>query len=226
MTDRETFAPAGADTFPTGTPRVDLLRPQNPGLQLTTVNGLRMWAKSNGLEDVDLTRIPITVDWAGRTITLAPTAEERERTVPLVRILRGSLWRALVDEGGVWCAHPDHDDPVGRHCPEQVDQAGEHVPAGGRPAWLGPPIDWPAPGAWLPPGPAREQLPAPLLEAGGPLHLAISTAIHRAAGRCQHPDPGRPIYESDRSCAQCSAEAVVALFRDAHVIHLLRTALV
>jgi hypothetical protein len=220
-------------TFPTGASAVDVLRPSGPGLQVTTVNGLRLWARSNNLDDADLARLPLTVDWKNQTITLAATAEEPARNVPMVKVIRGALWRALVDEGGVWCADPDHDDPVGRHCPEQVDHRGEHTPAGGRPAWLGPPLQWdgvpppPAPaGGWRPsPWPRREQLPAPAIQPGGPVDLLFTAAIARAGGRCQHPDPGQPIYESDRACANCAAAAVLELFSDAHTIHLLRTAL-
>lgn len=200
-------------TFPRG--RFDLLRPGHPGMTTTTMNGLRLWAIANDLPWPLPT--PVTVDNVNRTITLAPTAEDRERLMPLTRVLRASLWRNLVAEGGVWCAHAEHRDHGGADCPRQVNQDGNHAPTG-RPAWLGPPLDWP-PRAGAHPA----QHPV-TLERGGPLDMLLVTAIHRAAGTCQHPDPGQPIYESDRACANCAAAAVLALFDDAYVLDIVRTA--
>lgn len=38
-------------------------------------------------------------------------------------------------------------------------------------------------------------------------------AIAGAVAGCDHPDAGAPIYDPVRACAECSAAAVVALFR-------------
>lgn len=45
------------------------------------------------------------------------------------------------------------------------------------------------------------------------LHAVVRDAIAGAIAGCDHPDAGAPIYEPVRACAECSAAAVVALFR-------------
>lgn len=138
-------------------------------------------------------RWPVIIDWVAKTITHGPGT-----ALPLQQIPRGRLWPALIAAGAVWCADPDHTTG-GYPCPHKVDSVGQHAP----------------------------QPPAPVVTTGphladGPLELLITTAIHRAAGACEHPDPGGPIYESDRACAQCAAAAVMDLFRTADAIHLLQ----
>jgi hypothetical protein len=55
----------------------------------------------------------------------------------------------------------------------------------------------------------------PPARAGAELHARllplIRAAIAGAMGRCEHPDPGGPIYDPVRPCPECAAAAVVEL---------------
>lgn len=183
-----------------GTRRVSLLR-HPVDLDPEVSNGLRLWAIANDLPAEN--RWPVIIDWVAKTITHGPGT-----ALPLQQIPRGRLWPALIAAGAVWCADPDHTTG-GYPCPHKVDSEGQHAP--------NPPAD--AEHAHVLQAMAT---PGPHL-VDSPLELLITTAIHRAAGACEHPDPGQPIYESDRACAQCAAAAVLALFQTADAIHILQT---
>lgn len=195
--------------------RVDILR-EEVHLDQHTTNALRLWLTGNDLHDRDV-RWPLMVDFDRRRIW-AYDEHDQGGPVPLIRTPMAPLWRSLADHGALWCARTDHatlDDP---RCPHRVDVAGEHtqyvdtqrledrhprmVPAGPVTSY-----------------PSTEQRPDPI---DLPLERAITQALERAAPGCEHPDPGQPIYDHTRACAQCGAAAVLELFRTADVINLLQ----
>lgn len=222
MSDTSTSAapaPLGGDApAPTGTPRVDILRELNSvDLGQQGANALRLWAIGNELPAAH--GWPLRIDWQTRTITYWPDvpgtvtdhAQLDPRRVPLKRVPLAPLWRSLADHGALWCANPAHRGPLGTDCPERVDVRGEHATfvehqtlADREPRLI-------HAGAA-----ARHPHPDELLE------QFVRLALERAAQGCEHPDPGSPIYESDRGCAQCGATAVMDLFRTADALEAFR----
>jgi hypothetical protein len=74
-------------------------------------------------------------------------------------------------------------------------------PPAGRPMRYGVDYTVPAPAPAAAAGPLEERLAA-----------LVRDAIAGAAAGCEHPDPGMPIYDHTRGCAECAAAAVLALF--------------
>lgn len=207
---------------PTGTPRVDILR-EAVDLGQQGANALRLWLIGNDMPTDHMW--PIRIDWPARTIDYWPALPETvtDRTsldptrVPLKRVPLTPLWHILADRGALWCANPTHQAPDGAQCPHRVDARGEHtthiedhrfdrvhptlVPAGRVTSY-----------------PNTEQRPDPHTQ----LEQLVRRALERAAPDCDHPDPGGPIYEPTRGCAQCGAAAVLELFHTADAIHHLQ----
>lgn len=197
--------------------RVDILR-EPVELTQQIGNALRLWLIGNDLHDTTF-RWPVMVDFDRRRVWITDE-HGQELTVPLQRAPLAPLWRSLADRGALWCARPDHatlDDP---RCPERVNVDGQHTQyvehqtlADRQPRLI--------PVGGIASHPNTEQRPAPA-DVDTPLELAITQALERAAPGCEHPDPGQPIYDHTRACAQCGAAAVLQLFRTADVITLLQ----